>query len=442
MGLLNVKALKNTRMAVMNKASFSKFSSGGLGSWLNGIQTLFVGILRIWSIPIVLMLSVTAGFTTYYGLSHFIIPWIALAITIAIQSVIVICSLEIAGLHWKANRLRYFSVLLSLLVAITASVTFSYFRFYEISQSETIHINRINQIRLDVNNYLSVISATKSKILKQHNDGLDKANDDVTQAYFGTHAQISETQKRVVGQGPFWRHYNQLYQTKKKEFEQVEREFRQLDEGIRKLQTSLNALEIDTEKNYRRTLAELQEVELDFNRLAANAGLVVPNAPILMTYAQLIQGITPSFSMWIGFSPFAFACAALVDFFTVLLSYRLEFTAPGPLTEQEQELVFECIRQFTEFRINENDELEMVIEKSEIERARRYSDWSRMFAVGFLLSRGFLRKIDERSVEFAPNFYPLVAERMGEQLRALKAQAKTKKVQTSEENLVNYEVVE
>src|SRR5664280_224541 len=111
----------------MEKESVIKITHDGLGNFLNSIQTLFVGMLRIWSIPIVLMLSVTAGFTTYYGLSHFIIPWIALAITIAIQSVIVICSLEIAGIHWKANRLRYLSVLLSLLVAISASVTFSYF---------------------------------------------------------------------------------------------------------------------------------------------------------------------------------------------------------------------------------------------------------------------------------------------------------------------------
>jgi hypothetical protein len=113
----------------------------------------------------------------------------------------------------------------------------------------------------------------------------------------------------------------------------------------------------------------------------------------------------------------------MVDFFTFLLSYLLETTAPGPLTEQEQELVFECLRQFSEFRINENDELEMVIEKSDIERARRYSDWSRMFAVGFLLSRGFLRKIDERSVEFAPNLYPLIAEKMGDKLRQIKAES-------------------
>jgi hypothetical protein len=421
----------------METKSVIKINKGGLGSLINKIQTLFVGMLRIWSIPIVLMLSVTAGFTTYYGLSHFIIPWIALAITIAIQSVIVICSLEIAGLHWKANRLRYLSVLLSLLVAVSASVTFSYFRFYEISQSENIHISRLNKVRQDVSDYLTAILSAKSSILKQQNSELDKAATDASQAYFGTLPHVPAAYKNLVGEGHFWKHYNQLYQTKKEKFDQLDRGFHLLDEDIRKLQTSLNHLEIDLKNNYPLVVAGLQEVQIKFNQLATSVGYSVPQAPVLMTYTQFSQGITPSFSMWTGFSPFAFACAALVDFFTVLLSYRLEFTAPGPLTEHEQELVFECLRQFSEFRINENDELEMVIEKSEIERARRYSDWSRMFAVGFLLSRGFLRKIDKRSVEFAPNLYPLIADRMGAKLRALKAQSQS--VSSSENNPVAHE---
>lgn len=407
----------------MEKESVIKIKHGGLGSWLNGIQTLFVGLLRIWSIPIVLMLSVASGFTTYYGLSHFILPWIALIITIAIQSIIVICSLEIAGIHWKANRLRYLSVMLSLLVAIAASITFSYFKFYEISQIETLRINRINEIRKDVDAYLTAIQATQSDILRLQNSELDKATADVSQAYFGTHAQVPPGYKNLVGEGPFWKHYNQRYLAKKAQFDQLDQDFRGLAEPIRALQTSLNHWSDDTENNYQKALTGLQEVQLKFNQLAGNAGHAVPQAPILMTYAQFVQGVTPSFSMWNDFSLFAFACAAMVDFFTFLLSYRLESTAPGPLSEQEQELVFECLRQFSEFRINANDELEMVIEKSDIERARRYSDWSRMFAVGFLLSRGFLRKIDDRSVEFAPNLYPLIAERMGEQLRAIKAQS-------------------
>ncbi|MGZ8135767.1 MAG: hypothetical protein ACXW1W_00555 [Methylococcaceae bacterium] len=407
----------------MGKESIIKINHGGLGSLLNSIQTLFVGTLRVWSIPIVLMLSVASGFTTYYGLSHFITPWIALIITIAIQSIIVICSLEIAGIHWKANRLRYLSVLASLLVAIAASITFSYFKFYEVSESETLHISRINEVRKNVNDYLTTILATKSNILKQWNSELDKATRDVSQAYFGTHAEVPPAYKNIVGEGPFWKHYNQRYQAKKEQFEQVDKAFKTLDEDIRNLQTSLNQLEFDTENNYRLTVNRLQEVQLKFNQLASNAGYAVPQPLVLMTYSQFNQGVTPSFSMWNDFSLFAFACAAMVDFFTFLLSYRLESTAPGPLSEQEQELAFECLKQFSEFRINENDELEIVIEKSDLERARRYSDWSRMFAVGFLLSRGFLRKIDQRSVEFAPNLYPLIAERMSEKVRLIKAES-------------------
>jgi hypothetical protein len=149
----------------------------------------------------------------------------------------------------------------------------------------------------------------------------------------------------------------------------------------------------------------------------------MPVAPLLMTYKQFVEEVKPDFSMFKGFSWFAFCCAAMVDFFTVLLSYRLEFTAPGPLTAQEEELVFDCLRQFSDFRINSNDELEIIIEKTELEKARRYSDWFRMFGIGLLLSRGFLRKVDDRTVEFAPHLYPLLAEKMATKIAALKAQA-------------------
>ena len=398
-----------------------KIHTGSLGGFINRIQTLFVSLLRIWSIPIVLMLSLASGFTTYYGMSHFITPWIALVITVAIQSIIVICSLEIANIHWKANRVRYLSVWISLFIAISASITFSYFQFYEISEHETVQIKRLNDLRGQVNSYLDRLLVVKTKILSEQRTQLEAASKDVTSAYFGTHPQIMSN-KNLVGEGPFWKHYNELYQDKKQQVAQLENAFAEIDGQIRQVQSGLNnlGLEGDQSEAYRAVTSGLNDVQLHFNHLAASMGQTGPEAPILMTYAQFKENIKPSFSMWEGFSLFAFACAAMVDFFTVLLSYRLEFTAPGPLTEREQDLVFECLKQFTEFRINGNDELEMVIEKTELERARRYSDWSRMFAVGFLLSRGFLRKVDARTVEFAPNLYPLIAERMGDKLQELK----------------------
>jgi hypothetical protein len=410
----------------MKKSEFSKIRSSGVGYLINSVQTLFVGLLRIWTIPIVLMLSIASGFTTYYGMSHFIVPWIALIITIAIQSIIVICSLEIAGMHWQANRFRYFSVMCSLLVALTASVSFSYFKFYEISQQDNLHINRLNQIRTDVKTYLDRVLTIKGEVLKQQRADLEKATIDVQQAYFGTHAQIAEGYKKQVGEGPFWKHYNQIYQEKKEQQVKFDHDFAELDKDVQKLQASINALDIATniESAYSEMLENFQNVQLKINLLSGSIGQTLPEAPLLMTYNQFVAPVQPSAAMWSDFSLFAFICAGMVEFFTVLLSYRLEFTAPGPLTAEEEDLVFECLRQFTEFRINKNNELEMTIEKTEIERAKRYSDWSRMFAVGLLLSRGFLRKIDDKTVEFAPNLYPLIAEKMGDKINKLKAEAR------------------
>ncbi|MGZ5012436.1 MAG: hypothetical protein ACXV7E_00305 [Methylobacter sp.] len=409
----------------MKNSEFSKIRASGVGYLINSIQTLFVGLLRVWTIPIVLMLSVASGFTTFYGLSHFITSWIALIITIAIQSIIVICSLEIAGMHWRANRIRYFSVLCSLLVALTASVSFSYFKFYEISQQDNVHITRINQIRTDTKSYLDRVLIIKGDVLKQQRADLEKATLDVSQAYFGTHAQIAEGYKKQVGEGPFWKHYNQIYLEKKEQQAKFDHDFSELDKDIQKLQVSINALDIATniESAYSLMLENFQNVQLKINLLSGNIGQSLPEAPLLMTYNQFKAPVQPSAAMWSDFSLFAFICAGMVEFFTVLLSYRLEFTAPGPLTLEEENLVFECLRQFTEFRINKNNELEMTIEKTEIERAKRYSDWSRMFAVGLLLSRGFLRKIDDKTVEFAPNLYPLIAEKMSDKINKLKAES-------------------
>ncbi|MCF6250074.1 MAG: hypothetical protein L3J75_02215 [Methylococcaceae bacterium] len=406
----------------MSKLKRTNIKPAGVGYLLNSIQTLFVGMLRIWTIPIVLMLSIASGFTTFYGLSHFITAWIALVITVAIQSIIVICSLEIAGIHWKANRLRYFSVMLSLLIALAASISFSYFKFYEISQQDTIHINRLEQIRLDIKAYLGEVLSIKGNVLKQQHAELKEISEEVSQAYFGTHPLIPEELKNQVGKGPFWRHYNEIYQQQKQKQEALDSEFSDLDIKMQKLQASLSDLDVakDLETSYFRVLTNYQDVQLQTRKLSGFIGLGLPEAPLLMTFNQFTQEVQPSVSMWNGFSIFAFICAAMVDFFTVLLSYRLEFTAPGPLTADEEDLVFECLKQFTEFSINENDELQMVIEKTEIEKARRYSDLSRMFAVGLLLNRGFLRKIDQRTVEFSPNLYPLIAEKMGEKIYQLR----------------------
>jgi hypothetical protein len=407
----------------MENRILKKLKSGGIGRLINILQTLFVSLLRIWSIPIVLLLSLASGFTTFYGMSYFITPWIALIITIAIQSIIVICSLELAGIHLKANRLRYFSVLVSLIIAFTASMAFSYFKFYEISEHDTIRIERINEVGNQVDAYLKKLVVVKSSLLAQQKIELEKLGKEASQAYFGTHPEIPPQYRDQVGEGPVWRHVNKIYLEKKAQLAQLEQQFSLVDQSIATLQIGLDKLDSDpahSEQAYQEVSQGLHKVQLEFNQLTAKYRTDLPSAPILMTYSQFTETVKPSVNNLPKFTLFPLIIAGMVDFFTVLLSYRLEFSAPGPLTEQEEELVFECLKQFSEFRINKNDAVEIIIEKTEIERARHYVDWPRMFAVGLLLSRGFLRKVDERRVEFAPNLYPLMAEKMGDKLQKIK----------------------
>ncbi len=397
--------------------------TGWLAHKIDQTQTLFVSLLRIWTIPIVLLLSLASGFTTYYGMSHFITPWIALIITVAIQSIIVICSLELASIRWKANPLRFLSIALALLIGLGASVSFSYFKFYEVANQDRLHLSRLHTVRRNVNDYLERVQAEKNALLQAHRESLRSARREAQMAYFGTHPVIPPKQRGIVGKGPFWRHYDEIVRQRETRLGELEHSLASLDREIGGLQTALNRLDgvALARGPYQAMLEALQKVYRRVNDISARFGGAVMPEPDVMTHARLVQKVRPSFAMWDDFSLFAFLCAAMVDLFTVLLSYRLELSAPAPLSEDEKALALDLLGQFQDYRINDNDELELVIEKNELERARRYSDWPRLFAVGLLLKRGLLRKVDGKTVEFSPALYSLVAERMSDRLQRMQA---------------------
>lgn len=383
-----------------------------IGQMLNSAQSTFVGLLRIWSIPLVLLLSLASGYTTYYGLSYFITNWIALIITVAVQSIIVICSLELAGCHWRANLARILTVSLTLIVALFVSVSFSYFKFYELSQQDNTLLTRYRTLDQNLNDYLDRVTKLKSTLMARQQKRTEAAAREATQAYLGTLQGIRDERKNRVGKGSVWSHYNELQLAEENRLHQMEAGFVELDQRITAARSALQkfSFELKDPAVYGELIAQVQQVQSKADNTASVHGATPVTAPVWGSHAEFTRGITPSFAMWEDLSLFALACAAMVDFFTLVLSYRLEFSAPGPLTEEEQVLAFRGLRQFSEFAINRNDELEFVFEKTELERAKRYPDWNRMFTVAFLLNRGFLRKVSDRSVEFAPNLYPIMTE--------------------------------
>lgn len=385
-----------------------------LGNILNSIQRGFVGLMRAWTIPIVLLLSFASGYTTFYGMQQFITDWIALIITIAVQSIIVITSYELAGSRWKANRVRFLFLLLSLLIAVSVSVSFSYFKFYQISETETIQGDQITKLKTSVGAYLVNVLDMKSGILSTQKEKTKAAGAEARSAYLGQHPTQVNKFRNQVGEGPFWRQFNKVYQQERQQLEQLENSFSGLSQEIRDLRASINQLQTPLEPSaYQEIVTKFQTMQSSFDRIASDSGTNVPLAPTMLPYSRFSQSIKPSFSMWDKFALFPFFCALMVDFFTIILSYRLEYTAPAPLSRDEEDMVYRCLLQFPDIRVNHRDELELVIVKSQLERSRRVSDWSRVFATAFLLKRGYLRKVDDNKVEFSAELYPLVASRLG-----------------------------
>ncbi|QSA98029.1 hypothetical protein [Methylococcus sp. EFPC2] len=385
-----------------------------IGQLLNSVQSTFIGLLRVWSIPIVLSLSVASGYTTYYGMSFFITDWIALIVTVAVQSIVVICTLELAGTHWRANLPRFLSIGASLLVALVVSVSFSYFKFYEFSQHDHLLDQRQQTFSRQIESYLDALARQKSELIAAQQKRADAVAQEANQAFLGDHPTMPEELRHRVGRGQFWGHYDEIRQREEAKLEKLQQEMTRLDAHIAELRSELQAFSFrgNEVSVYEKVLNRYGTVHTAADALAATYAQAPVPPPTLPSYGEFQRGITPSFAMWEDISWFALACAGMVDFFTVILSYRLESTAPGPLTDEEKELAYAGLRQFSEFTINRNDELEFSLERTELERARRIPDWNRMFTVSFLLNRGYLRKISGKRVEFAPNLYPVIADRM------------------------------
>lgn len=382
-----------------------------IGGWLNLIQSTFVGLLRVLSVPIVLMLSACSGYTTFYGMRYFITPWIALTVTVAVQSIIVICSLEIASLHFRANPLRFMSILLSLVVALTVSVTFSYFKFYEFSERESLLIARLGQLESDIGRYLTEVGTLKGRLAADQRQRIEVASRETKQAFLSAAPGMSG---QKIGKGKTWSYFNEILSSEQARLKTLEQDAQPLDRALGETRSALLRFSRASEEapTYEALNEAFHQLVIEADLLSSRHGQATIPPPRLPPFREFSREMTPTFDMWRNLSWFAFACAAMVDFFTLILSYRLETTAPGPLTLHEKDLAFDGLRQFSQFRVNGNNELEFSLDRTELERARRVSEWERMFAVAFLLNRGYLRKRNHRIVEFAPTLYPIIAERL------------------------------
>lgn len=73
---------------------------------------------------LILGLSAASGYTTYNGLALFVVWPIAFILTFAVQSIIVIATIQLTKVCWNASALRFLSIFSCLLVTSAVSVFF------------------------------------------------------------------------------------------------------------------------------------------------------------------------------------------------------------------------------------------------------------------------------------------------------------------------------
>jgi len=268
-----------------------------VGGWLNLIQTTFVGILRVLSVPIVLLLSVASGYTTYYGLSFFITHWIALTVTVAVQSIIVISSLELASIHYRANPLRFLSVVISLTVALIVSVSFSYFKFYEFSERDTVLMKRQNALSNEISIYLTEVVNLKSQLAKEQHERISGAAQDTQQAFLSAHPGMKG---QGPGKGRIWTYFNDIQQREEIKLKALEQKTQPLDRAIFESRTALTQLaqNLRDQASYDRFMKAFQEVIVESDRLASDRGQPPISAPRIPSFQGLSKDITPTIDMW------------------------------------------------------------------------------------------------------------------------------------------------
>ena len=79
---------------------------------------------------LIVLLSAASGWTTWKGLQLFIDWPIALVLTAAVQTILVIAAYQLSKMYVAASARRYLAVGFGLVAAFCVSVFFSYFTFY------------------------------------------------------------------------------------------------------------------------------------------------------------------------------------------------------------------------------------------------------------------------------------------------------------------------
>jgi len=163
------------------------------------------------------------------------------------------------------------------------------------------------------------------------------------------------------------------------------------------------------QQEYEHLTSHLNDVIRVANALTNKNGQTALVPPTVMPWDEYNRMI-PSIPDLAEISPVAVALAVLMDLFTVFLTFWLEAVPYGRVNPEESDIAVEELMGFMDWRVNHNNAFEFRLGKSEAERSAGVNVGRRLFWAATLLSRGFLRRVDNTTAEFTPRLYRIFSD--------------------------------
>ena len=414
---------------------------------------LFVSVVFAVGVPLVIGLSAVSGATTYYGMMFFLRAqdwWMGMVVTVAVQAIIVLGAFELSRSHLRANAWRKSLLGMWVLAAFCVSVFFSYAKFYETFEHDTEMQRRFGKIREQITGYVAQANAAADEYVDARRDARweesrrieDRLNEAALVARAAVERQEGEVRRvqekldaieqgiypglpmrlRFPGRGPAYRAALPELRRAQDDLERLRAKAAAAEEAFRNAVAVVGTIDPedqgkaagvrDRASGLRTWLEHLGWENLDEvqHRLLHEALATVTTGlqqlgrndiaePPVMTHAQYVDS-RPSIASLVALSPLPFLFALLIDFFTLVLSHRLEVGPPiTPLHAQQRRAVFEGLCEFRDWSLNCRGLLQISLRKTEWERQEQYNESFRTLMAALVINRGYARLIDASTIE-------------------------------------------
>lgn len=375
----------------------------------HNVQLFFTNFITVLIVPIIIALSIASGYTTFHGMINFITPWIAFPVTFAVQAIIILAAFKLSRSYWKANRTRYLSYIVSLIIGLIISVYFSYFTFYEKSQSKFIKEVKFNALRTTIEDYIQEARKSKVEIILRKERNLELFSAQADSAELGRGSFLPDSLRGRTGRGGFYWSKKREERRQRMNLDVFKQDFEKIEAESDSFLANLDIDALRDRANYRLMLARFSKLSNKIQNMLSNYGYQVINQPELISYERFVE-LIPDFVVLRNISYFSLFLAVIIDVLAFVFSYRLSEMPTRLLSSEERRLAYLGIKEFSRYSINKRDQLELIIEKSSIEKADGYDDSARMFIAALLLNSELSKKVDADKVEFTPTFYPIIAQ--------------------------------